>query len=225
MRRREEENGGPELAELAALADGSLAPERRAALEAEVAASPELADQLAEQERALALARMATDEVEASAGLRARVEVRRTPSRARAPRRLVLVGASAAAVLGTAVALIVLDSDTSKPTYQAALEATSLAPGAEGTVGLTLTPSGWRVELHATGLPRLDGGRFYQAWLRNADGVLVPLGSFNDGRSVTLWAGVSPQSYRTLTVTRERADGDQGSSGEKVLVASIDTSD
>jgi hypothetical protein len=225
MKRREDENGGQELAELAALADGSLAPERRAALEAQVAASPELADRLAEQERALALARMATDEVEASAGLRARVEAQQDPRRARAPRRLVLVGASAAAVLGIAVALIVRDSDTSNPTYQAALEATSLAPGAEGTVGLTRTPSGWRVELHATGLPRLDGGRFYQAWLRNADGVLVPLGSFNDGRSVTLWAGVSPQSYSTLTVTRERADGDQGSSGEKVLVASIDTSD
>src|SRR4029453_665925 len=44
MRRREEENGGQELAELAALADGSLAPERRAALEARAAAPPELAD-------------------------------------------------------------------------------------------------------------------------------------------------------------------------------------
>ena len=38
-RRREDEAGGQEIAELAALADGSLAPERRAALEARVAAS------------------------------------------------------------------------------------------------------------------------------------------------------------------------------------------
>ena len=84
--------------------------------------------------------------------------------------------------------------------------------------------SGWRVELHATGLPRLDGQRFYQAWLRNADGVLVPLGSFNDGRNVTLWAGVSPQAFRMLTITRERADGDQSSSGERVRHV-IDASD
>ena len=61
MRRRDDENGRNDVAELAALADGSLAPDRRAALEARVAASPELADRLAEQERALALARMATE--------------------------------------------------------------------------------------------------------------------------------------------------------------------
>jgi len=39
---------------------------------------------------------------------------------------------------------------------------------------------------------------------------------------VTLWAGVSPTSFTTLTVTRERADGDQRSSGEKVLTGRVD---
>jgi hypothetical protein len=53
--------------------------------------------------------------------------------------------------------------------------------------------------------------------------VLVPIGTFNDGRDVTLWAGVSPVSYTVLTVTRERADGKQGSSGEKVLVGPVRT--
>jgi hypothetical protein len=38
-----------------------------------------------------------------------------------------------------------------------------------------------------------------------------------------LAGGVSPKSYTTLTVTRERADGDQASSGEKVLVGTVDT--
>jgi hypothetical protein len=51
------------------------------------------------------------------------------------------------------------------------------------------------IELDATGLPRLDRGRFYQAWLRNADGVLVPIGTFNEGQKVTLWAGVSPKDF------------------------------
>jgi hypothetical protein len=50
----------------------------------------------------------------------------------------------------------------------------------------------------------------------------VPLGTFNEGRNVTLWAGVSPKDFTTLTVTRERADGEQGSSGEKVLVGTVD---
>ena len=90
-------------------------------------------------------------------------------------------------------------------------------PGAGGEATFTKTDSGWRIELDATGLPRRQGGLFYQAWLRSAAGVLVPIGTFNEGREVTLWAGVSPKDYPTLTVTRERADGDQASSGEKVL--------
>ena len=53
--------------------------------------------------------------------------------------------------------------------------------------------------------------------------MLVPVGTFNDGRQVTLWAGVSPKDFSTLTVTRERADGDQGSSGQKVLAGPVYT--
>jgi hypothetical protein len=49
----------------------------------------------------------------------------------------------------------------------------------------------------------------------------VPVGTFNEGRKVTLWAGVSPKTFTSLSVTREQADGDQASSGRKVLVAKI----
>jgi hypothetical protein len=123
---------------------------------------------------------------------------------------------AAAAVIG-AVAV----SRTDSPGFHAALAPTSLAPGAHGEATLTRHPSGWQVELDATGLPRLADGAFYEAWLRNDSGVLVPIGTFNDGRDVTLWAGVAPNSFTTLTVTRERADGDQSSSGAKVLVGTV----
>lgn len=208
---------------MAALADGSLAPERRAALEARVAASSELADRLAEQQRAVALARSAAAEVEAPATLRAGIDAQRRARRVPAPRRLVLIGAAATAVVAVAVAfgLGVFDSGTSGERFQAALAPTDLVPGARGDATLTKTSSGWRIELNATGLPRLDGGRFYEAWLRNAAGVLVPIGTFNEGTKVTLWAGVSPKDFTTLTVTREQADGDQASSGEKVLVGTV----
>ena len=96
-RRGTDDADGQEIAELAALADGSLAPERRAALEAQVAASSELAARLAEQERAVALARSAAAEVEAPAGLRARIEAQRRPRRASRPRRLVWIGGAVAA--------------------------------------------------------------------------------------------------------------------------------
>ena len=59
MSRRQAEDADREVAELAALADGSLAPERRAALEARVAESAELADRSAEQQQAVALAHSA----------------------------------------------------------------------------------------------------------------------------------------------------------------------
>jgi anti-sigma factor RsiW len=221
-RRRQDEAGSQEIAELAALADGSLAPERRAVLEARVAGSPELADLLAEQQRAVTLLRTASAEVEAPADLRAGIETQRRVRRAPARRHYALIGAAVAAVLAVVISLAVFGSSSRNERFRAALGATALAPGAEGEATLTRTSSGWRIELEAKGLRRLTGGRFYEAWLRNAAGVLVPVGTFNEGREVTLWAGVSPRDFPTLTVTREQADGDQASSGEKVLVGTVD---
>jgi anti-sigma-K factor RskA len=223
-RRRSEEAGSQEPVELAALADGSLAPERRAALEARLAASPELAALLAEQEQAVALAGRAAEAVGAPASLRAQIERQRRTRRSRVPSRPFALGTAAAAALAVAaVAVLVIGSGTSQQQFHAALAGTDLAPAATGAATLTKTTSGWRIDFDATGLPRLDQGRFYEAWLRNAAGVLVPVGTFNEGRKVTLWAGVSPKDFPTLTVTRERADGDQSSSGEKVLVGTVDT--
>jgi hypothetical protein len=126
-------------------------------------------------------------------------------------------------VLAVAIGVAVFDSSSSGERLHAALAPTNLAPGASGDATLTKTSSGWRIQLDSTGLPRLDGRRFYEAWLRNGAGVLVPIGTFNEGKNVTLWAGVSPKDFTTLTVTRELADGDQASSGQKVLVGPVDT--
>jgi Anti-sigma-K factor rskA len=221
-RRRQHDRTDRELAELAALADGSLAPNRQAAVEQRVAASPELADRLAEQERAIALARSAAAGVQAPASLRARIEAQQRERRRPAPPRLALAGAAAVLVGAVAIGIGILASGTSGERFHAALAPTALAPGASGRATLIKTSSGWRIELDASSLPHLDGGRFYEAWLRNAAGLLVPVGTFNDGRDVTLWAGVSPKQFPGMTVTRERADGNQASSGQKVLVGTVD---
>ncbi len=84
------------------------------------------------------------------------------------------------------------------------LEPTELVPGASGSGRDRQTDSGWRIEIDATGLPRLDDGRFYQAWLKDADDVLVPIGTFNEPRDVVLWAGVSPASSRRSRSPRRR---------------------
>ena len=223
LRRGRHKGVSEEPVELAALADGSLPPERRAELEARVTASSELADRLAEQERAVMLTRTAAAQVEAPPALRARIGAQRRARRAPVSRRLVAVGAAAAVAVVLVIGLALFRSSSSQVRFQAALAATALAPGARGEATLTKTSSGWRIELDATGLPRRDGARFYEAWLRNAFGVLVPVGTFNEGTNVTLWAGVSPKLFKTLTVTRERADGEQASSGEKVLVGTVST--
>lgn len=222
MRRRRSDNAfDGETVELAALADGSLSDERRLQLEADVAASPELRERLAEQQEAIALTRNAVAEVEAPQALRRRIEAQQQPRAARSPRRFVIAGAVAAVAAAAAIGAVALSGGGSRAGFRAALSPTSLAPGANGEATLTRQPSGWRVELDVPGLPRLAGGAFYEAWLRNDVGVLVPIGTFNDGRDVTLWAGVAPTRFTTLTVTRERADGDQTSSGEKVLVGTV----
>lgn len=211
-----------EVFELASLADGSLPAGRRAALAERVAASTELADRLREQERAVALARNAAAQVDAPAALRARIEAQRFRQR-RVPARPAWIAGVAAGALAVAAGAFVSTTGTRSQQLHAALRATDLARGAGGEATLTRTASGWRIQLDAIGLPHLENGRFYEAWLRSAGGVLVPIGTFNDGRHVTLWAGVSPKNFTTLTVTRERADGEQGSSGQKVLVGTVGT--
>ena len=181
---RQDDDGGRETAELAALADGSLAPERREALEARIAASPELAQRLAEQERAVALARSVAVDVEAPAALRARIEARRRAKRAWLPRGVVLAGTAVTAVLAIGIGVAVLASGSSAESFHAALRPTDLAPAASGAATMTKTSSGWRIELRATGLLRRDAPLFYEAWLRNAAGVLVPIGTFNEGREI-----------------------------------------
>jgi anti-sigma-K factor RskA len=221
-RRRREAAGDQEIAELAALADGSLPTDRQAELQARVDASPELADRLSEQQHAVALARTAAAETVAPDRLRARIDAERQRRRSPAPRRVALgVAVTAGVAAAVVVAVVALNSSADSQRFRAALGPTPLAPAATGDATLVKTSSGWRIELDARGLPRLDAGRFYEAWLRNSTGVLVPVGTFNEPRKVTLWAGVSPIEYSTLTVTRERADGDQASSGERVLTGKI----
>jgi hypothetical protein len=132
--------------------------------------------------------------------------------------RFTVAGIAATVLLAAGVTFSLQANRADRVEFAASLSGTELAPDAAGDVTLTKTPSGWKVELRASGLPRRADGEFYEAWLKDDTGLLVPIGTFNDGRDVTLWAGVGPNTFPTLTVTREVADGDQASSGEVVLV-------
>jgi hypothetical protein len=106
---------------------------------------------------------------------------------------------------------------TSRLQFAAALAPTPLAPRAKGSATLTKFGGGWRISINATGLPRRDNGAYYEAWLKNAAGVLVPIGTFNQPSHVVLWAGVPPTDFPLLTITRQTVGGGEDSSGQVVL--------
>src|SRR5215510_4490270 len=82
--------------------------------------------------------------------------------RADSPRSHDLAAAASAIALA-----IVTGGQAARDRLHVTLDGTGLARNATGTATLTKFDSGWEIELYATGLPRLDGGRYYQAWLTN----------------------------------------------------------
>ena len=139
--------------------------------------------------------------------------------------RTYVTAAAAVVVLAVGGVFVATRDRSSNDGTAVALEAGPLAPGASGTAHVKRFQSGWRILLDASGLPRLDDGQFYEAWLKDADGVLVPIGTFNEGVDVVLWAGVSPVRFSTLTVTKEVDDGNQDSSKQLVLSGTITLDD
>ena len=136
--------------------------------------------------------------------------------------RPLLAGLAAAAAIVFAVFLLSNRGDKEATFATSELSGTELATSATGRTVIYKDTSGFRIELRARHLPRLDDGRFYQAWLKGPKGT-VPIGTFSEGRGdwVTLWSGVSPVDYPTLTVTIEEPDGNQASSGHKVLSGDV----
>ena len=213
-----------ETAESLSAADRAELDELRALLESSAVwdePSPGLEDRVLSTIAEDVRSRPAPRSAPASAASRPR----RRRSFGRLFRRPAIAFGSLAAIAAAAVAVIVIAvSHNSGPQplhFAMVVHGTPLAPGAQGKASLTKTSSGWRIELHATGLPHLENGRYYQAWLKNAAGILVPIGTFNDARNVTLWSGVPVTKFRTLTVTQQQANGNPASSGRRVLVGTI----
>jgi hypothetical protein len=137
-----EEKSDPDLAELAALADGSLPPDRKAELEQRVAASPRLQALLQEQREALAATR-ALDE-RAPGRLRRSISSsrERQQARRRRTRRRVALGGAAAAGLAALALLVLPGSDPSEPTLAEAATLAGRAPTAPAEQGV----EAWGIE-------------------------------------------------------------------------------
>jgi hypothetical protein len=97
-----------EQADLSALADGTIDPARRAAVEARIAASPELTALYERERRVVEMVHRANAAERAPARLRARVEAQRPSPRVRARRRAGYASAFAAALAAVVLALVLL---------------------------------------------------------------------------------------------------------------------
>lgn len=141
--------------------------------------------------------------------------------------RPALAGAAAAIVLlfGGVVVLSALSGSDDVEPATAQLVSTGLVADVAGDVEFRPWESGLRIDLDARGLPRRDGGRYYEAWLRTGDDRLVPVGTFHSGENVVLWAGVEPGEVVAFSITAEEAatatSAEQASSGEVVLRADV----
>jgi hypothetical protein len=145
----------------------------------------------------------------------ARARVRRRP-------RLMLSLLAAAAAVAVVVGAVAVVRREPRPMFKSRLTATALAPAAHASAEVYRNSAGFHVTLDASGLAKLPNGEYYQAWLKNSSNVLVPIGSFSssDGK-VTLWSGVSPREFNTMSVTIEATDGNPDSSGKRVLVGAV----
>jgi hypothetical protein len=157
------------------------------------------------------------------------VRISRAPlaSRARQQRtrrRRVLVAAlgAAAASIAFVGGLLAVSGGGTSTAYEAQLTATAVAPGAHASASISKSDAGFRITLDAHGLPHLRDGGFYAAWLKDRAGTVVPIGTFSssDG-TVTLWSGVSPSSFRTISVTVQAAGNADARSGYRVLIGRV----
>jgi hypothetical protein len=115
-----------ELADLSALADGTLDPARKADVEARIAASPQLSALYERERRVVGALHQARATERAPERLRAKIEASR-PSRARSARRRLAYAGGAAAALAAVVLALVLALPSGTPGAPPVSEAAALA--------------------------------------------------------------------------------------------------
>jgi anti-sigma-K factor RskA len=143
---------------------------------------------------------------------------------ARGPRRLV-PALAATAVLAAVVAVVLAvgggDGGPARPP-ETTLALRAL-PGVPGRASLTI--AGAEASLRGSGLPPSGAHDYYEAWLADARGRMVSMGTFRvggDGRlDVHMAVAVDVSRYALVDVSLEPDDGDPGHSKTSVLRARL----
>jgi hypothetical protein len=136
-----------ELAELSALADGTLDPARRSAVQERIAGSPELSALYARERRVVHALHQARATERAPAALRARIDASR-PSRAFAVRRRLAYAGAAAVALAVVVLALVIALPSGAPGGPSVSDAAALAARGATQPAPTPDPSMPNARLH-----------------------------------------------------------------------------
>jgi hypothetical protein len=125
-----------ELADLSALADGTLDPARRAAVQDHISASPELSALYQRESQVVSALHQARESERAPAALRARIEAARPTKRAQTRRRIAFAGglAAALAVIALAVVLALPSGAPGGPSVSDAAALAALGPAQSAPV-------------------------------------------------------------------------------------------
>ena len=150
-----------ELADLSALADGSLDPARKADVEARIAASPELSALYAQERRVVDALHHARATERAPERLRAKIDASR-PSRATAARRRFAYAGAAAAALAAVALALVLALPSGTPGAPSVSDAAALA--ARGPVQAAPAPD---PSMPVARLHRSVGEVYFPNWTSN----------------------------------------------------------
>jgi anti-sigma factor RsiW len=200
------------MADLAALADGSLPAERRDEVEARVAASPELQALLDRQRRAVLAAQVLAEE-EVPASLQAAVERRahaRRPRRGRLPLvpRLAFVGVGV--VFAAVVGAVFLTGGPGAPSVADAARLATKPPTAPAPA--PVGEAGTKLELAVDGVPfpnlqvfagwRAVGARHERIGSRDASVVVYGKDGRRVGYAIVAGAGLARPSAAQATVIR-----------------------
>jgi anti-sigma-K factor RskA len=144
------------------------------------------------------------------------------PRRGRVARRWLAVGLGAAAAVAAVVIAVVTGGGGPSPARPTTLTLHALGdvPGQA-----TLTIAGDRAELRGQGMPPSGRHDYYEAWLADARGRMVSMGTFRVHRDGSVDArmpvAVDVSRYRLVDVSLERDDGNPAHSTRSVMRARL----
>ncbi len=145
----------------------------------------------------------------------------RPPARDRRRRRSWRLGvAGATAVAAVALAFVITRGEDRPGATTLALHGLAGVPGRA-----SLTIAGAQAELRGSGMPPSGAHDYYEAWLGDARGRMVPMGTFRVRRDGTVDArmtvAVDLRRYRLVDVSLEPDDGNPAHSSRSVMRATL----